>query len=643
MLAVSLTVAFTGFAVSPATAGETHVPDAATTHWQLVGPDASGGHLAFTPAAPSELYVLPDSGLRVYRTDDHGQSWTAQGGLGVAGGVGNRLAADPRNADVVYVAVTVPGPWTGNLVRSDDGARTFHSVLDSSAGLADVVVSPTGREVFAAGDAGVFASHDGGRHWARLPGAPAGVSRIALVGSDLVVSAATGMYLVEDALGTPRGVRQLPVPGTFPMTNLSVHGDVVLASSMNGGAVLSTDRGRHWASLRGPWGPTDALTFTGLTATGDLEVQSIAGSADGTGAKNLWVSGNSGRSWSARPGATAKVDVITEIGGFPDRPREQVVAGAAGIYTTHDAVSFQRIGVPAATVNTVAVVGSALVAGTSSGSYRSTAPLRPNLSSSYQDWGPDGEAPPTIGNTITAVTPLPGGSALRVRNTYCAIDCFALERSRDNGLTWQSLTEVDGNAEAIAVDATGRIYVGSYLNDVGVYVSDDGGRNLVLRQPAGLAGVTSLAVDPRAKGALWIGDQSGLFHSTDAGMSASKVIDGEIDAVAVDPADPRHIVAAGTGLIKVSRDGGKTFTDAASTAGLTYDAITFGPGGVVFAGSRDLYEPGQGVLRSTDGGFHWLEVSATLPDQDVRDLVTSPDGRWLFAGTGAGVYRLALN
>lgn len=642
VLVMSLSTVLAGAAAVPATASAAGLTVAAAARWQLVGPNASGGHLAFTPAKPSRLYVLPDSGKSVYRTDDRGLSWRPQAGLGVPGGVGNRLAADPSDADVVYVAVTVLGSGTGSLVRSDDGAQTFRPVLNSSAGLADVVVAPSGREVFAAGDAGVFASYDSGWHWQQVPGAPAQVSRIALSGRDLIVSAAKGIYLIADALGTPQPAQQVLVTSAFPTLDLSVYGDVVLASSLNG-AVLSTDRGRHWRPLSGPWGATDWLTFTGVSGLGDLEVQTIAGSADGTGAKNLWLSSDLGQTWSARPAATAKVDVYTDIGNFPDRPADQVVAASAGVYTTRDAVSFRRIGVPDTVVNALAVVGSALVAGTWSGTYRSSAPLRKDLPPGYQDWGPGGQAPPTIGNSIGAIAPIPKGrSALRVRNTYCGGgDCFVLERSRDGGVTWQQLTTGDGTSGTLAVDPANpsRIYAGSYL---GVYVSDDGGKSLVLRHPAGLTGVKFLAVDPRAAGALWIGDHSGLYHSTDEGVSVSKVFGGEVDAVVVDPADPNHIVVGGNGMLKVSRDGGQTFTDAATPSGPEYDAIAFAPGGTVFAASRDYFVPGQGVIRSTDGGGHWTDVSTSLINRDVHALAVSPDGQWLFAGTGAGVYRLSL-
>lgn len=622
--------------------------DTAAHAWRLVGPNGSGGSLAFTAADPARLYVLPDIGQSVYRTDDHGSTWTPQAGLGLPGVIGNRIAADPRNADVVYVAATTAGGGAGYVLRSDDAARTFHPVEQSTGGIADVVVSPSGQDVFAAGDSGVFASTDRGRHWQPLPGAPTGVLRIGLSGGDLFLGAGNGLYVIDDAIGEPRTARKLPLPGRMSIGSLAIGGRAMVASNMLSGAVLSLDHGRSWQRLAGPWGPTDALAFTGITATGQIEVQAITGSSDGTTApRNLWVSGDLGRTWSGRPAATADVDVYSNIGSFPDRPYEQVVAASAGVYTTRDSTTFRRIGVPATNVLALLSSGSTLLAGTGIGTFRSSAPLAANPPRGYQDWGWTGQGPPTIGNSIDALATSPGGNApvLRVRNTYCGGDCFALERSSDGGTTWQTLTSVDGHAKSLAVDPANpsRVYVSAYLMGTGgVYVSDDGGTTLALHHANGLGGVVAVAVDPRADGALWIGDATGLYHSTDEGTTVTKLFDGEVDRVAVDPADPRHVVAAGNGLVKTSRDGGTTFSDAVGLPGPQFVDVTFAPDGTLFVASQNHFTPGQGVFRSTDGGVHWSGLATEPVDRDVHAVLVSPDGRWLFAGTGGGVYRLRL-
>ncbi|MFC4019589.1 WD40/YVTN/BNR-like repeat-containing protein [Micromonospora sp. GCM10011542] len=648
LLALGLTTALSGVAAVPASAETGTSNTVSAAQWQSIGPNASGGHLAFTPAMPSRVYVLPDRGWRVHRSDDHGLTWLPQAKFEIPDARGLRLAADPHDPDVVYVAGTVAGSWEGFLLRSDDAGRTFDPVLNSPTQISDVVVSPTGQYVFAAGDAGVFASSDQGLHWLELPGSPSGATRLALEGQDLFVGTRNGIYLVENALGNAGPAQRLSVPGDLSVEMLSVRGSVLVASNQATGAVMSTDRGRSWAKLSGPWGADDSVLYTGLTATGELQVQTIANTADGTGKRNLWVTSDLGRTWTPKPKATSSVDAYTDTGSFPDRPYEQVVAaGGAGIYTTRDSTRFQRIGVPDAQVNTLAVSGSALVAGTAvAGSYRSTAPLAENLQPGYQEWGWTGQVTNIFGNEIHALATVKGqsGGMLRTRGGLCGGDCFALERSANGGASWRTLDVVPGVSWSLAVDPRdpSTIYAASMHPAVGVYASQDGGATLTLHQFPEMQGVESVTVDPRADGALWIGDLTGLYRSTDSGATAVKVFDGEVVRVAVDPADPNHIVAVGTNMIKVSHDGGASFSDA-DIPGLVYNDVTFAPDGTMFAASRDMYEPGQGVFRSDDGGVHWSNAfSAQLVDPDVRSVLVSPDGHWLFAGTGSSVYRLAL-
>ena len=117
-------------------------------------------------------------------------------------------------------------------------------------------------------------------------------------------------------------------------------------------------------------------------------------------------------------------------------------------------------------------------------------------------------------------------------------------------------------------------------------------------------------------------------------------------ALALDPRDPTTSWSAGRGLYD-SRDGGRTLHPA-STSGfrLNITALTFGADGpglrrpTATGADAGLPVGGRGVLTSRDGGRSWQNISDGLGNLDVASLVTSPDGRWLYAGTaGGGVYR----
>ena len=606
-LALGLTVAL----AVPATA-------APAPSWQSVGPNAGGGYLAFTPAAPARLYVLPDGAHAVFRSDDHGVTWTPPAALGPQDVSGTHLAADPHDANLVYVAASALGGGAGHIFRSTDGARTFKPVLNDQADLIDVAI--LGREVFAAGASGVFESQDRGAHWTLLPGSPAGAKRLVPDGNTLFAATDNAVYKIG------KSVEKLPVPGDIFVEYLAAHGQLVVASQeRDGSAVISTDGGRSWRAMTGPWG-TDWVSFLAITPTGDIQAQTLQAAADGPSArKNTWVSHDNGRHWTAEPAALPALDLYSDLGSFPDRSHELVISAAAGVYTTSDSAKFRRIGVPAISVGAMAVSGSSLIAGTSVDSYHSTAPTARRLPTGYQDWGWTGHAPATIGNVIGGVAALPNKDLARVRIGYCPDACIALERSHDGGTTWQRPGDmVPGSSRSMAVDPRdpSKLYIATYLTGASLYTSTDGGKTLTPHGYDGAEGAWAVAVGP--DGALWIATPNGLFHSTDSGETAVKVFDGDVENVAV---QGKHVVAVGANIVKESLDG-KAFTDLKVPAA-DYDAITFGTDGSVYLGSRT------GLLHNGK------DISAGLPDHDVRSLLTTND--WLFVGTGSsGVYRLPL-
>jgi hypothetical protein len=619
LLSMGLAAALAATVVVPASAAQ--------PQWTSMGPNASGGYLAFTPAAPARLFVLPDGADRVFRSDDHGVTWAKPAQLGTPNMSGDHIVADPTDGNVVYVAASVLGGGEGHVFRSTDGARTFRPVLDDKVDITDVATS--GRKVYAAGTSGVFASDDRGTHWRLLPGSPAGAKRLVLDGSALFVATDNAIYRIDDGVSA-----KLPVPGDIFVEYLAAHGQLVVASQeRDGSAVISNDGGRSWRPMTGPWG-NDWASFLAITPGGDIQTQTLQPS-DGTSArKNTWVSHDNGRHWTAEPAALPALDLYSDLGSFPDRPRELVISAAAGIYTTSDSARFRRIGVPAASVNAMAVSGSALVAGTSVDSYRSTSALGNRLPAGYQDWGWTGKAPATIGNGIGGLAALPGKDMVRVRNAFCPDPCISLERSHDGGATWQATAPmVPGGTRSVAADSS-TIYVATYLTSASLYTSSDGGKTLTPRSYDGADGAWAVATD--ARGSVWIADHAGLFHSTDSGVTAAKVFAGDVEGVAV---HGDTVVAVGDKIVKISRDGGKTFTDSGLTA--DYDAVAFGPDGSVYVGSHSGPNgQGQGLLRSRDGR-HWTDLSAGLPDRDVRSLLTTGD--WLFVGTGSsGIYRLPL-
>ena len=124
--------------------------------------------------------------------------------------------------------------------------------------------------------------------------------------------------------------------------------------------------------------------------------------------------------------------------------------------------------------------------------------------------------------------------------------------------------------------------------------------------------VLSLAVDPGNPGLVYAvagfiyGPLGTLYRSPDGGATWTALVGPDLQAVAVDPAHPSTIYAAGSKALR-STDGGGTWTDVTPPPATERHSISFlavAPGGVVFAADGPV------LLRSLDGGGTWSRVAS---------------------------------
>jgi hypothetical protein len=123
---------------------------------------------------------------------------------------------------------------------------------------------------------------------------------------------------------------------------------------------------------------------------------------------------------------------------------------------------------------------------------------------------------------------------------------------------------------------------------------------------------------------------------------------GRVVAVAVDPGDPRHLLAGGGGVWE-SADRGRSWAPRADDQPTTaIGAVAFAPGDprVAYAGTGQgeaLAALGVGLLRSADGGASWQAlVASELLGAGFHDLLVDPgDPGRLLAATTAGLWASA--
>jgi hypothetical protein len=191
-----------------------------------------------------------------------------------------------------------------------------------------------------------------------------------------------------------------------------------------------------------------------------------------------------------------------------------------------------------------------------------------------------------------------------------------------NGQTYgASRVNVSGRIAAIAVDPSNPAHVLAGAANGGVWESMNRGGSWAPRTDyqASLA-VGALAFDPSnprtvycglGEGNWWWWLGAGILRSSDGGTSwatlckAPFVGQGFYDLL-VDPADGHHLLAATTGGLYVSTNGGANWTQRRSARTWSLAIAPSGRGGAeILAACSD------GLFRSTNGGANWAAV--TLP------------------------------
>jgi photosystem II stability/assembly factor-like uncharacterized protein len=183
-----------------------------------------------------------------------------------------------------------------------------------------------------------------------------------------------------------------------------------------------------------------------------------------------------------------------------------------------------------------------------------------------------------------------------------------LKRSGDGGATWSDarpagLPSLD--VHGFAVDPRDPRTLYAAVAGQGLYRSRDGGRSFALASATVGGSVMALAVLP--DGRILAGDmEQGLLESSNGGASWKQRLRAQLMGLAVNPRDPKRVLAAGAG-IALSTDGGRSWRsvlDLAEGAGPVAWSRSDPHVAFAVAFNRTLY-------RSGDGGRTWQPVEGS--------------------------------
>jgi photosystem II stability/assembly factor-like uncharacterized protein len=211
---------------------------------------------------------------------------------------------------------------------------------------------------------------------------------------------------------------------------------------------------------------------------------------------------------------------------------------------------------------------------------------------------------------ITALTKDPQNEAL----LYAGTNIEGMFQSSDGGGSWLQTEIKDGFVTSIEIDPkrTNRVYATTFD---GVFKSTDYGQTWE-RLENDLSGLGtliyaySIAVHPDSTDLLLLGTGSDegapLYKSTDGGESWSVLsITNRVSCITVDPKEP-NVVYANYGYLSKSTDFGTSWIPLLNEH---VHAITIDP-----SSSNVLYAAvlGEGVIKSTDAGTTWVNMSEGL-------------------------------
>ncbi len=556
--------------------------------------------MAIDPTNPSILY-LGTYRDEVYKSTDAGQNWSHSNSGIQNGAIVYTIAVDPQNSQRVYIGTRGPDsnstpPWGGVVYRTTDGGASWIAALTNIGGRAAqdwayslAILPKAPNEILAAShEHGPFRSTDYGVTWIAVSSGVSDGSGRAVVFDPRFAGPGTaymgvwhhsGIYKTSND-GSSWSVKANGVGGAriYNMAIDPASPSILYAATFGSGVIKTTNGGDSWASV--------GLSFTDLY-TVMVNPQNHAVLYAGSSGYGLYKSSNSGGSWSPSQHGLTNTNATAVIAGPDDGNNLLMSTYGSGIMQSIDG------GITWTTVNTN--LSDKFVHNLVE------SPLNPNIYYALTDTGGLFRIDLSASSSWSRITdqvPEPTSSTPAYTSNHpFAEHAPAVEDLPDvyGPRALESLPSSVPLLEMVFAPSNPQVvYLGT--SGAGLYKSIDGGAHW---NASGLAGLT-----------IW--------------------------GLAVDPTNPNKVYTATNlnGLLKVSQDGGNSWTDSSlpNTNLAVYSlAVPAVEPGTVLVGTSS------GVYQLTPGGI-WTSIG--LLGQSVTALAPHPTlAGVLIAGTSSGAYR----
>ena len=222
---------------------------------------------------------------------------------------------------------------------------------------------------------------------------------------------------------------------------------------------------------------------------------------------------------------------------------------------------------------------------------------------------------------------------------YVGAPAGGLWKSIDAGLSWDPIFDKfpQIGVSGIAIDPVDSriIYIATGDDDalesysIGVMKSTDGGQifnetGLNIESINRGTALNEIFIDPEDRNTIWVAGTQGLYKSTNAAQTFTKVINDEITDFRLKPKDPKTIYALSTTTFYRSTNGGTTFsrntTDQSSNLPRNYmravmDVSPADPEVLYLLYAKSSNGSLEGLFRSTDAGVSFSKMTVTVSQQ----------------------------